>query len=222
MNQTSDSDIERLLAEHGPRRPPAFAVLHPLAEFIRLLRKRGASFETVRGILRAQSTDVSASTIRRFCCKVLGEDPAIPRKNGHRLKRAPISIRPSEATGDVAQAPSQSQDVNVPGPLPAPSPSPSIQLRRLRPASAVSGVRSSAHAPLQPWLGKPSGWRLTARRETLNHFLAAGGFVGFVLAPASRSCEALATISTKFRVGRFSAPWAERAVRLVTISRTEL
>jgi hypothetical protein len=66
MNQTSDSDIERLLAEHGPRRPPAFAALHPLAEFIRELRKRGASFEIVRGILRAQSIDVIASTVRRF------------------------------------------------------------------------------------------------------------------------------------------------------------
>jgi hypothetical protein len=113
-----------------------------------LLRKRGASFETVRGILRAQSTDVSASTIRRFCSKVLDEDPAIPRKRGRRLKRAPISIRPSEATGDVAQAPRQSQDVNVPGALPAPSSSPSIQPRGPR----VARVRmlSTTTPPTSP------------------------------------------------------------------------
>jgi hypothetical protein len=86
MTNSSSEEIERLLAEHGPRRPARFAALTPLTELIRGLRERGGSFETIQAILRSRMVEVSRTTIRNFCGEVLGETPVTSRKATKRLR----------------------------------------------------------------------------------------------------------------------------------------
>jgi len=76
VNTPSEEEIARLLAEHGPKRPPAYAMLQESESLIRRLREKRASFETIRQILRTREVTVSESTLRNYCHEVLGEPPA--------------------------------------------------------------------------------------------------------------------------------------------------
>ena len=88
----SDDKITRLLATHGPQRPPAFAMLHPQADLIRALRQKGASHETVRQILKERGVHVAKTSIRNFCLKVLGEERA---SRGGSRRKAPRMTPPA-------------------------------------------------------------------------------------------------------------------------------
>lgn len=77
MSAPSDEEIERLMAQHGPKRPPAYAMLAGSETLVRRLREKGASFETIRQILRTREVTVSESTLRNYCQEVLGEKPSV-------------------------------------------------------------------------------------------------------------------------------------------------
>ena len=101
MTQSSNDEIERLLEEHGPRRPARFAALTPLTDLIRGLRERGGSFETIQAILRSRKVEVSRTTIRNFCGEVLGEARAPSPKATGRLRRKVAYPPPQRPAAEV-------------------------------------------------------------------------------------------------------------------------
>ncbi len=115
MDTPTEAEIDSLLATHGPKRPPAYAALHPCLNLVRALRQRQASFETVREILRARGVEASESTIRNFCRDVLGESPALRRPELRKPRRRLEPPPPPEPASEPSPAPS-------PTPPPAPDP----------------------------------------------------------------------------------------------------
>ena len=91
----SDEELARLIAEHGPSRPPAYATLRPLAELVAALRAKGASAETIRHILRARGVLVSETTLRNFLRDVVGEAPAPPTPRPRRRLRPALPAEPT-------------------------------------------------------------------------------------------------------------------------------
>ncbi len=152
MTDSSNHDIDRLLAEHGPRRPPRFAALTPLTDFIQGLRKRGGSFETIQAILRARTVGVSRTTLRKFCREVLGETAAPSTKATGRTRRKVAFSPPQRATPEVSSG-SEAHPVPL-GPLgpalPAPTP-PSLargpRVARVRMLSSSTPTTTSTNNP---------------------------------------------------------------------------
>ena len=150
MSQPSDTDLDRWLAEHGPRRAPRFAMLEPRLELVRRLRQRGASFETLRAILRSQSVEVSETTLRRFCLDVLGEPPVRPTRSSGRTRtrhHAPIPV----------PSPAVSQDADPAGatsPPPASVPTPAEPVEDL--PSRPRGPRVARVRMMEPSSSSPS------------------------------------------------------------------
>ncbi len=67
MTQSSNDEIERLLAEHGPSRPARFAALTPSTDLIRGLRERGGSFETIQGGCPRQKDELKIVSFLHPC-----------------------------------------------------------------------------------------------------------------------------------------------------------
>jgi hypothetical protein len=57
-----------------------FALLLPFRDQIRLMRSKGAPFETIAEILGQHELPVSRETVRRFCREILREKPRRSRK----------------------------------------------------------------------------------------------------------------------------------------------
>ncbi len=126
MNQSSNDEIDRLLAEHGPKQPARFAALTPLTDLIQRLRERGGSFETIQAILRSKKVEVSRTTIRKFCREVLGEVPAqaakaTPRPRHKVAYGPPQRPAPKVICASLAHQVPSTQEVRTP-PVPTPTP----------------------------------------------------------------------------------------------------
>lgn len=104
----SDEELSRLIAQHGPARPQAYAALRPWHDLIQALRAKGASAETVRHILRSRNVQVSETSVRNFLREVLGEAPAPVPAPRRRARRGPppgslVEIPPSSVSETVQQ-----------------------------------------------------------------------------------------------------------------------
>lgn len=116
MDTPTHDEIDRLLATYGPNRPPAYAVLRPCVDLIRALRQKGASFETVRQILRVRGVTVSESSVRNFCREILGEASAPGRDRRRRVRRIED---PTPSSGNSPGTSSAIPPALVPVPEPA-------------------------------------------------------------------------------------------------------
>src|SRR6266536_6666818 len=100
MNQVSTEHLDALLQQFGPRRREAFSALKPHNDLIEGLRRKGASFQTIHQVLRAQGVQTSPTTIRDYCRKVLAE----PRQQmGRKSRRAKSMSAPSNQTPVAAK-----------------------------------------------------------------------------------------------------------------------
>ena|SRR5438477_11054217 len=73
MNRVSSEHLDSLLRQFGPKRREAFSGLKPHKDLIEGLRHRGASFQTIHQVLRAQGVQTCPTMIRAYCRKVLAE-----------------------------------------------------------------------------------------------------------------------------------------------------
>jgi hypothetical protein len=150
MNQSSNDEIERLLAEHGPRRPARFSALTPLTDLIRGLRERGGSFETIQAILRSRKVEVSRTTIRKFCREVLGEIPAPSTKATRRSQPKAGCSPPQRATPEISESAQAQAFPSAPkGPVHPASTSPppprGPRVARVRDAFVITPNNATGH-----------------------------------------------------------------------------
>src|SRR5438552_1464956 len=86
MNQVSTEQLDALLRQFGPRRREAFCGLKPHNDLIAGLRRRGASFQTIHQVLRAQGVQTCPTMIRDYCHKVLAETRQRMTRKGQNAK----------------------------------------------------------------------------------------------------------------------------------------
>src|SRR5439155_335887 len=98
MNQVSTEQLDALLRQFGPRRREAFCGLKPHNDLIAGLRRRGASFQTIHQVLRAQGVQTCPTMIRDYCHKVLAE----PRQ---RMTRKGQNAKSTSSAGAVQPVP---------------------------------------------------------------------------------------------------------------------
>ncbi len=86
MNKVSIEQLDALLQQFAPRRREAFSGLKPHNDLIEGLRRKGASFQTIHQVLRAQGVQTSPTTIRDYCRKVLAEPRQGTARKGKRAE----------------------------------------------------------------------------------------------------------------------------------------
>jgi len=89
MNQLSAEQLDALLRQFEPRRREAFCGLKPHNDLIAGLRRRGASFQTIHQVLRAQGVQTCQTMIRDYCRKVLAEPRHRMTRKGKNTKSTP-------------------------------------------------------------------------------------------------------------------------------------
>lgn len=100
---SASDEIDALLLKHGPKQPLAFEPLRPHADFVRSLRQRRASFDTIQRILQTRGVEVSASSVQRFCREVLQEAAVWKkRRAGSKRVRETIAVQNQPATSRPA------------------------------------------------------------------------------------------------------------------------
>jgi len=82
----------QLIAQYGPKRTGPYVKLRPHAELIGELRENGASYDTIVAILRERhGVEISDTTVRQFCRKMLKEPP--PKRRSRRpAQSAPAAM----------------------------------------------------------------------------------------------------------------------------------
>src|SRR5439155_26442195 len=103
MNQVSTEQLDALLRQFGPRRREAFCGLKPHNDLIAGLRHRGASFQTIHQVLRAQGVQTCPTMIRAYCRKVLAEPSQRMNQKSKKSKATPARSNQTEVASNVGQ-----------------------------------------------------------------------------------------------------------------------
>src|SRR3989442_712429 len=105
MITVSSEHLDSLLRQFGPKRREAFSGLKPHNDLIEGLRHRGASFQTIHQVLRAQGVQTCPTMIRAYCRKVLAEPGQRMAPKGKRAKSSsapPAQVQFTPKPGPVA------------------------------------------------------------------------------------------------------------------------
>ena|SRR2546421_2595273 len=103
MIKVSSEHLDSLLRQFGPKRREAFSGLKPRNDLIEGLRHRGASFQTIHQVLRAQGVQTCPTMIRAYCRKVLAEPSQRMSQKSKKSKATPAPSNQTEVAPNVGQ-----------------------------------------------------------------------------------------------------------------------